>query len=67
MGEFSENHPGMERIPTVEDVRLAVQYGVQSVLLSNYGGRQIHSASTTLMTLLEPQVYYPEAFDKLEI
>ncbi|KAJ5292274.1 uncharacterized protein N7443_008227 [Penicillium atrosanguineum] len=57
----------LKGIQTVEDVRLAVQHGVQGVLLSNHGGRQIHSAPSALMTLLEIRTYYPEAFDKLEI
>ncbi|KUL89316.1 hypothetical protein ZTR_03629 [Talaromyces verruculosus] len=57
----------LKGIQTVEDVKLAVQHGVQGVLLSNHGGRQIHSAPSALMTLLETRTYYPEAFDKLEI
>jgi L-lactate dehydrogenase (cytochrome) len=57
----------LKGIQTVEDVKLAVQHGVQGVLLSNHGGRQIHSAPSALMTLLEIRTYYPEAFDKLEI
>lgn len=57
----------LKGIQSVEDVKLAVQHGVQGVLLSNHGGRQIHSAPSALMTLLETRTYYPEAFDKLEI
>lgn len=57
----------LKGIQSVEDVKLAVQYGVQGVLLSNHGGRQIHSAPSALMTLLEIRSYYPEAFDKLEV
>ncbi|KAJ5623598.1 hypothetical protein N7490_012203 [Penicillium lividum] len=57
----------LKGIQSVEDVKLAVQYGVHGVLLSNHGGRQIHSAPSALMTLLEIRTYYPEAFDKLEI
>lgn len=57
----------LKGIQSVEDVKLAVQYGMQGVLLSNHGGRQIHSAPSALMTLLEIRTYYPEAFDKLEV
>ena len=57
----------LKGIQTVEDVKLAVQYGVQGVLLSNHGGRQIHSAPSALMTLLEIRTYYPEAFDRIEV
>lgn len=57
----------LKGIQSVEDVRLAVQHGVHGVLLSNHGGRQIHSAPSSLMTLLEIRTYYPEAFDKLQV
>ncbi|KAJ5797306.1 uncharacterized protein N7503_006602 [Penicillium pulvis] len=57
----------LKGVQSVEDVKLAVQYGVQGVLLSNHGGRQIHSAPSALMTLLEIRTYYPEAFDKLQV
>ncbi|KAJ6189951.1 hypothetical protein N7519_004859 [Penicillium mononematosum] len=57
----------LKGIQSVEDVKLAVQHGVQGILLSNHGGRQIHSAPSSLMTLLEIRTYYPEAFDKLQV
>ncbi|CAG8197187.1 unnamed protein product [Penicillium salamii] len=57
----------LKGIQSVEDVKLAVQHGVQGILLSNHGGRQIHSAPSSLMTLLEIRKYYPEAFDKLQV
>lgn len=57
----------LKGIQSVEDVKMAVQHGVQGVLLSNHGGRQIHSAPSALMTLLEIRTYYPEAFGKLEV
>ncbi|KAJ5374445.1 hypothetical protein N7517_006451 [Penicillium concentricum] len=57
----------LKGIQSVEDVKLAVQHGVHGILLSNHGGRQIHSAPSSLMTLLEIRTYYPEAFDKLQV
>ncbi|KAJ5308577.1 hypothetical protein PENANT_c044G04968 [Penicillium antarcticum] len=57
----------LKGIQSVEDVRLAVEHGVQGILLSNHGGRQIHSAPSSLMTLLEIRTYYPEAFEKLQV
>ncbi|KAJ5758342.1 uncharacterized protein N7511_007036 [Penicillium nucicola] len=57
----------LKGIQSVEDVKMAVEHGVQGILLSNHGGRQIHSAPSSLMTLLEIRSYYPEAFDKLEV
>jgi L-lactate dehydrogenase (cytochrome) len=57
----------LKGIQSVEDVKLAAEHGVQGILLSNHGGRQIHSAPSSLATLLEIRKYYPEAFDKMEI
>ncbi|KGO74196.1 Aldolase-type TIM barrel [Penicillium italicum] len=57
----------LKGIQSVKDVKLAVQHGVQGILLSNHGGRQIHSAPSSLMTLLEIRTYYPEAFNKLQV
>ncbi|KAJ5995956.1 hypothetical protein N7499_012098 [Penicillium canescens] len=57
----------LKGIQSVEDVKMAVERGVQGILLSNHGGRQIHSAPSSLMTLLEIRTYYPDAFDKLEV
>lgn len=57
----------LKGIQSVEDVKLAVRHGVQGILLSNHGGRQIHSAPSSLTTLLEIRKYYPEAFDKLQV
>lgn len=57
----------LKGIQCVDDVKLAVEHGVQGVLLSNHGGRQIHTAPSSLITLLEIRGYYPEAFQKLEV
>ncbi|KAG0160814.1 hypothetical protein PDIDSM_8344 [Penicillium digitatum] len=54
-------------IQSVEDVKLAVQHGVQGILLSNRGGRQILFAPSSLMPFLDNRTYYSEAFDKLQV
>ncbi|KAH7409781.1 mitochondrial cytochrome-like protein b2 [Phaeosphaeria sp. MPI-PUGE-AT-0046c] len=47
--------------------KLALEYGVDGILLSNYRGRQLHTAPSSLMTLLEIRTYYLEVIGRLEI
>lgn len=54
-------------IQSVEDAKLAMEYGCQGVVLSNHGGRQLHTAPSSLMTLLEIRTYCPEVLEKLEV
>lgn len=54
-------------IQCAEDARLAMEYGCQGILLSNHGGRQLHSAPDSLSTLLEIREYCPEVLDELEV
>ncbi|KAB5522935.1 mitochondrial cytochrome-like protein b2 [Coniochaeta sp. 2T2.1] len=57
----------LKGIQCAEDARLAMEYGCDGILLSNHGGRQLHSAPSALMTLLEIRTYCPEVLDKLEV
>ena len=57
----------LKGVQCVEDARMAVEYGCQGVLLSNHGGRQLHSAPSALMTLCEIRTYAPEVFGRLEV
>lgn len=57
----------LKGIQCAEDAKLAVEHGCQGILLSNHGGRQIHSAPSALATLLEIRTYYPEVLGKIEI
>jgi L-lactate dehydrogenase (cytochrome) len=54
-------------IQTAADAKLAVEYGCDGIVLSNHGGRQIHTAPSSLMTLLEIRIQYPEILGKIEI
>ncbi|KAI5917417.1 FMN-dependent dehydrogenase-domain-containing protein [Camillea tinctor] len=54
-------------IQCAEDARLALEHGVQGILLSNHGGRQAHSAPDALTTLLEIWTYEPHVLEKLEV
>lgn len=57
----------LKGIQCAEDAKLALEYGCQGILLSNHGGRQLHTAPSSLMTLLEIRTYCPEVIGKLEI
>lgn len=57
----------LKGVQCAEDVRLALEYGCQGVLLSNHGGRQAHTAPDALTTLLEIRTYCPEVLGKLDI
>lgn len=57
----------LKGIQCAEDAKLAMQYGCDGILLSNHGGRQLHTAPSALMTLLEIRTYSPEVLGKLEI
>jgi L-lactate dehydrogenase (cytochrome) len=57
----------LKGVQCAEDARLALEYGCQGILLSNHGGRQLHTAPSSLMTLLEIRTYCPEVVGRLEI
>ncbi|KAL6710366.1 hypothetical protein ACN47E_009312 [Coniothyrium glycines] len=57
----------LKGIQCAEDAKLAMEYGCDGVLLSNHGGRQLHTAPSALMTLLEIRTYCPAVLDKLEV
>lgn len=57
----------LKGIQCVEDAKLAMEYGCQGILLSNHGGRQLHTAPSALMTLLEIRTYCPQVLDELEV
>jgi L-lactate dehydrogenase (cytochrome) len=57
----------LKGVQAAEDAARAAELGVDGVLLSNHGGRQMHDAPDALTTLLEIRTYYPSVLDKLEI
>jgi L-lactate dehydrogenase (cytochrome) len=57
----------LKGIQCVEDAKLAMEYGCDGILLSNHGGRQLHTAPSALMTLCEIRTYCPEVLKKLEV
>ncbi|KAL5117903.1 hypothetical protein ACEQ8H_004222 [Pleosporales sp. CAS-2024a] len=57
----------LKGIQCAEDAKLAMEYGCDGILLSNHGGRQLHTAPSALMTLCEIRTYCPEVLTKLEV
>lgn len=57
----------LKGVQTAEDAKLAAEHGVQGILLSNHGGRQQHTAPSSLATLLEIRAYCPEVLRKMEV
>ncbi|KAF4331838.1 CYB2-L-lactate dehydrogenase (cytochrome b2) [Fusarium beomiforme] len=50
-----------------EDAKLAMQHGVQGIVLSNHGGRAADTAPPSVLLLLELHRNCPEVFDKLVV
>ncbi|KAG8690691.1 Cytochrome b2, mitochondrial precursor [Ceratobasidium sp. 423] len=57
----------LKGVQTVEDVELAAEHGVQGVLLSNHGGRQLDYAPAGIDVLYELRQKRPDLFDKVEV
>ncbi|CAE6488921.1 unnamed protein product [Rhizoctonia solani] len=57
----------LKGVQTVEDVELAAKHGVQAVLLSNHGGRQLDYAPAAIDILYELRQKRPDLFDKVEV
>ncbi|KAK2050036.1 cytochrome b2 [Colletotrichum somersetense] len=57
----------LKGVQTADDVRLAVEYGLDGVLLSNHGGRSLDGSQASILVLLEIREQCPDVFGKLEI
>jgi L-lactate dehydrogenase (cytochrome) len=49
------------------DAKLAAKYGLDGIIVSNHGGRNLDTVPASILVLLELQRCCPEVFDKLEI
>ncbi|GAA5862666.1 hypothetical protein JCM8547_003506 [Rhodosporidiobolus lusitaniae] len=54
-------------VQTANDAALAAHYGVNAIILSNHGGRQLEGAPSSLETLLEIRKFEPQVLKKLEV
>lgn len=57
----------LKGIASAEDARMAMQYQVDGILLSNHGGRNLDYSPPAILLLLEMHKNCPEVFDKLEV
>ena len=54
-------------IMTAEDAYLAYKNGLEGIILSNHGGRQLDTSPPSILTLLEIRKTCPEIINKIEI
>lgn len=57
----------LKGVMSADDAILAMQAGVDGILLSNHGGRNLDTSPPSIITLLELHKRCPEIFDKMEI
>lgn len=57
----------LKGVQTAEDVKKAVSYGVDGVLLGNHGGRSLDGSQASILVLLELRKVCPEVFSSLEV
>ncbi|EXJ86933.1 hypothetical protein A1O3_03887 [Capronia epimyces CBS 606.96] len=57
----------LKGILTAEDVKIACDLGIDAVYLSNHGGRQLDSAPSALVALMEIRRFCPEVLTKCHI
>ena len=57
----------LKGVMTAADAKLAAEYGLNGILLSNHGGRNLDTSPPGIITLLEIHKRFPEILDTLEI
>lgn len=57
----------LKGVMSADDAILAMQAGLDGILLSNHGGRNLDTSPPSIITLLELQKRCPEIFDRMEI
>lgn len=57
----------LKGVQTAEDALEATKYPVDGIYLSNHGGRQLDFAPSSIKTLLDIGLRYPEVLRKLEV
>ncbi|KAF2825753.1 hypothetical protein CC86DRAFT_351713 [Ophiobolus disseminans] len=54
-------------VQTAEDAVLAVKHGLDGIVITNHGGRNLDTSPPSLLTLLEIRKHHPEVFSHLEV
>lgn len=57
----------LKGIMTAADAKLAMQYKVDGIVLSNHGGRNLDYSPPSILLLLELHKQCPEIFDRIEV
>jgi len=57
----------LKGIQTAMDAVLAMEAGIDAIILSNHGGRSLDTAPPSILVLLELQKCCPQVFDKMEV
>lgn len=57
----------LKGITSAEDAKIAMQYKVDGILLSNHGGRNMDYTPPAILLLLEMHKNCPEVFDTMEV
>ncbi|KAL2831424.1 FMN-dependent dehydrogenase-domain-containing protein [Aspergillus cavernicola] len=57
----------LKGVQTGDDARMAIEYGVEAIMLSNHGGRSLDTVQPAILTLLELHKTCPEVFGKMEV
>lgn len=57
----------LKGITSAEDAKLAMEYKVDGIMLSNHGGRNLDFAPPSILLLLEMHKNCPEVFDRMEV
>ena len=53
----------LKGVMSADDVALAIQHGLDGVMLSNHGGRNLDTSPPPILVLLECHARFPEIFD----
>ncbi|PYI11216.1 L-lactate dehydrogenase [Aspergillus sclerotiicarbonarius CBS 121057] len=57
----------LKGVQTAEDAVLAVEAGVDGIVVSNHGGRGLDTSTSSVAVLMEIRRCCPQVFDKLEV
>jgi len=57
----------LKGIQTAADAKLAMEAGMDGIVLSNHGGRSVDTSPPAVLTLLEMHKSCPEVFDKIDV
>jgi L-lactate dehydrogenase (cytochrome) len=57
----------LKGVMTAADAQLAVKHGLQGIVLSNHGGRNLDTSPASILILLELHKCCPEVFDKIDV